>query len=71
MRHVEHFFRLGAETNLALGSDYDGTDVPPELGTAEKVPVLLDYFLDRGLTQAQAEGILYRNAQTFFQKNLI
>ena len=26
---------------------------------------------ERGLTQAQAEGILYRNAQTFFQKNLI
>lgn len=70
MRHIEHFFRLGAEGCLALGSDYDGTDVPPELNRAGKAPGLLDYFLERGLTLAQAEGILYRNAQTFLQTNL-
>lgn len=71
MRHVEHFFRLGAEDCLALGSDYDGTDVPPALDRANKAPALLDYFLARGLTRRQAEGILYQNAQAFFQKNLV
>lgn len=71
MRHVEHFFRLGAESCLALGSDYDGTDVPPELDRAGRAPALLDYFLARGLSQRQAEGILYQNAQAFFQKNLV
>jgi len=70
LRHIEHFFRLGAEKCLALGSDYDGTDVPQELRRAENAPRLLDYFLAHGLTQEQAEGILYRNAQNFLQKNL-
>lgn len=68
--HVEHFLSLGAEQNLALGSDFDGADLPECLNTPAKAAGLYDYFRCRGLTQAQAEGILFRNAQSFFQKNL-
>lgn len=69
-RHVEHFLKLGAEHNLALGSDFDGADLPQCLNTPCKAAGLYDYFLCRGLSQAQAEGILFRNAQCFFHKNL-
>lgn len=35
-RHVEHFFVLGAERNLALGSDFDGAVLPECLNTPVK-----------------------------------
>lgn len=69
-RHVEHYFALGAEKNLALGSDFDGAVLPECLRTPSDAAGLYEYFISRGLTQEQAEGIMYKNAQTFFQKNL-
>lgn len=68
-RHVEHFLELGAEHCLALGSDADGADLPPWLDGPEKFSGLYPFFLDRGLTVSQAEGILWRNALAFFQRN--
>lgn len=67
-RHVEHFLKLGAERCLALGSDADGTDVPPGLDGPERFAGLYQYFLSRGLSRRQAEGILWKNALNFFRK---
>lgn len=69
-RHVEHFFALGGEKNLALGSDFDGASLPDCLSTPGDAAGLYEYFISRGLTQEQAEGIMYKNAQTFFHKHL-
>lgn len=69
-RHVEHFLELGAADCLALGSDADGADVPPGLDCPERFAGLYAYFLERGLSPALAEGLLWRNALTFFGKNL-
>lgn len=68
--HVEHFFALGAEKNLALGSDFDGALLPECLRTPADAAGLYQYFISRGLSQDQVEGIMYKNAQTFFQKHL-
>lgn len=68
--HVEHFLHLGAGKNLALGSDFDGALVPSCLNTPRAAAGLYQYFISRGLTQEEAEGIVYKNAQTFFQKHL-
>ncbi|MDY3867971.1 MAG: membrane dipeptidase [Pyramidobacter sp.] len=70
MRHVEHFFSLGAEKILALGSDFDGSLLPDCLNTPSKAAGLYDYFIARGLTQEQAEGIMYRNADRFLMEHL-
>ena len=70
-RHVEHFLQLGAENNLALGSDFDGALLPECLSSAKDAAGLYDYFLAKGLSQEQAEGIMYKNAQNFFEKHLI
>jgi len=64
--HVERFLKLGAEHNLSLGSDADGADLPAGLDNPEKFAGLYQYFLDRGLSTAQAEGILWKNALRFF-----
>lgn len=69
--HVEHFLQLGAENNLALGSDFDGAALPECLSTPRAATKLYQYFMDRGLTQGQAEKIIYKNAQRFFQTNMV
>ncbi|MCI8303410.1 MAG: peptidase M19 [Lawsonibacter sp.] len=69
-RHVERFLELGAEHCLALGSDGDGADLPPGLDSPAKFAGLYQFFLDKGLSQGQAERILWRNALAFFSENL-
>lgn len=69
-QHVEHFFALGGEKNLALGSDFDGAVLPDCLSSPADAAGLYQYFISRGLSQEQAEGIMYKNAQTFFEKHL-
>jgi len=70
MRHIEHFFALGAEKNLALGSDFDGANIPECLNTPAKAAGIYQYLLERGMSREQAEGIMFRNAQNFLKKNL-
>lgn len=67
-RHAEHFLELGAEHCLALGSDADGADLPLWLDGPVQFAGLYQFFLDRGLTASQAEGILWRNARNFFKE---
>lgn len=69
-KHIEHFFKLGAEKNLALGSDFDGARLPACLNSPAAAADLYGYFLEKGLTKDQAEGILFKNAQRFLEKNL-
>ena len=69
-RHAEHLLSLGAGDCLALGSDFDGADLPPCLDCCGKVPGLITCLGER-LGRKQAEKIAWRNAMDFFQKNLI
>lgn len=69
-RHVMHFFELGARKNLALGSDFDGSVLPEYLNTPAKAASFYGYLLSRGVSQEDADGIFYKNAQAFFRKNL-
>lgn len=69
-RHIEHFFALGAQKNLALGSDFDGADMPNCLNSPAKAAGIYEYLLCRGMSEELAQGIMYRNAQAFFRKNL-
>lgn len=69
-RHIEHFFALGAQKNLALGSDYDGATLPDCLDTPAKAAGIYEYLLSSGMSEELAQGIMYRNAQEFFRRNL-
>jgi len=68
-RHIAHFYELGAEKNLALGSDFDGSDLPAWLNTPEKVAELYGYLLSRNFTALQLDGLFYRNALEFLKQN--
>ena len=69
-RHAMHFFELGARKNLALGSDFDGSVLPECLNTPAKAASFYEYLLSRGISQEDADGVFYKNAQAFFRKNL-
>ena len=68
-RHTEHFLNLGAEGCLALGSNFDGADLPPCLDSCQKVPGLGQCLAER-FGRETAEGIMWRSAMAFFQRNL-
>lgn len=69
-RHIMHFFELGAGNCLALGSDFDGAEVPDCLSSPARVADAYDALLERGLSRTDLDGIFYRNALEFFRKNL-
>lgn len=69
-RHIAHFFELGAEKNLALGSDFDGATLPECLSSPAKVVEMYDYLLEKGLSEEQLDGIFYKNALRFLHENI-
>jgi membrane dipeptidase len=52
--------RIGVE-HVALGSDFDGTTIPRELGSAAGLPRLLEALAAAGFTPAEVELIAWRN----------
>ena len=69
-RHIAHFLDLGAEDVLALGSDYDGADLPECLDTVDKALAIKDYLLSRGLSKTLTDKIMFKNSHEFFRKKL-
>ena len=69
-RHVDRFLELGAGKNLAIGSDYDGTDIHPELDSVEKALNIRAALVSRGIPAEAAEDILFGNAWRFFARAL-
>lgn len=70
LRHVHHFLRLGGENALALGSDFDGTDVPDYLGSLESVGFLAESLERSGIPRNVVDKILFDNANRFFERLL-
>lgn len=66
-RHADHILELGGEDVLALGSDFDGCDVFPDLDSLHKAFALGEFFKSRGISGETAEKILSRNALTFMK----
>ena len=69
-RHISRFLELGGENCLALGSDYDGCDLPEFMKTPEKVALFYDYLLSRGISEDIADKIYWKNALDFLRTNL-
>lgn len=68
LRHVDHLLELGGERVLALGSDYDGCDVPAWLEPAEKIGDLHTLLSEQFGGQI-ADAVCFENACAFFERN--
>ncbi len=66
--HIEHFLDLGGEDVIALGSDYDGSDVPAWLDGCEKVGGFYELVQAR-FGEWIARKMFFENARDFFVRN--
>ncbi len=65
-RHVEHFLALGAEKALALGSDYDGAEIPAYLAGPDRLPALREGLLSRKFSEETVNDLMCGNALRFW-----
>ncbi len=67
-RHAEHILELGGEDVLALGSDFDGCKVFPDLDALSKAFALEEFFVGRGISREVAQKITSGNLLCFMKK---
>lgn len=70
VRHADHFLSLGGENILAMGSDFDGADIEPNLDSLEKVENLANAMLKKNYSETLVNKIFYENAYQFFARNI-
>lgn len=68
LRMVDRMLELGGEKTLALGSDFDGCDVPSWLDGCQAVPELFSVLASEFGVEV-AERVFFRNAEEFFRRN--
>ncbi len=61
--NIEYLLSLGGEKAIAIGSDFDGAEMSPELDGIDKVGELYEYLLSSGLSKRVVERIFYGNAE--------
>ncbi len=64
-RNIYHLCEMGFEDNIAIGSDFDGADVPKEMKSISKIPDLHSELLQKGLKYSLLDKIFYKNANDF------
>lgn len=66
-RHIDYFLKLGCESHLAIGSDFDGAVMPEGLEGIEKIPAFYQY-IEMQYGKRIAEKLFFENADRFFKK---
>ncbi len=65
-RHMEHFWSLGGEKVTAIGTDFDGAEMPsciPDLAHLER---LAEYLLGKNTKESLVNDLFFNNAYNFF-----
>ena len=60
------FLSLGAQDSLAVGSDFDGADLPQGIRGIGGIHAVFERFLQLGYSETLLNKIFYTNAQKFF-----
>ena len=70
LRHADHFLSRGGEKVLAMGSDFDGCRIPPDMRGISSIPALYElFFKELRLSEEALDAIFYRNAFGFFTRH--
>lgn len=70
MRHVEGFLERGAENNLGLGCDLDGTDLPEGFSGIHDLEKIAEEMAKRNYSDNLIEKIFWKNNFEFIKNNL-
>ena len=65
--NIYHMLELGLENNIAVGSDFDGADMPGELCDISKIPFLYANLLKKGISKTILDKIFYKNAENYLE----
>ena len=68
LAHLHYFLELDGEDTVALGSDFDGADMPPYLSGIERVAELRQAVED-AVGAKLADKLFFENARRFFAGN--
>jgi membrane dipeptidase len=61
-RHLRHIITMGGAKHVAIGSDFDGAPMHPNLTSVETIPALRQSLLDFGIDPATVEDLFWNNA---------
>lgn len=65
VRHAEHFLYLDGENTLALGSDFDGADMPYDIKGIESVDLIYERFC-KEFGAKLTKKVFFENANMYF-----
>jgi membrane dipeptidase len=68
-KHLAYYEHL-APGHAGFGCDFDGADVPEDLGEISRLPLVVEKLRLRGMTEEQIEGIYYGNVLRFLIRAL-
>ena len=61
IRHIEHLLEHVGEDGVGFGSDFDGAEIPAELGNAAGLQILVQGMRKRGFGRPLIEKLCFRN----------
>lgn len=70
LRHMSRMIEIGGENCVAMGTDFDGCGIHPDLSGIEKLQGLYDYLSMHGFGENLLDQIFFANADRFFKKLL-
>ncbi len=68
--HIEHFYALGGEETLALGCDFDGTELPIGFSSVSDLVLIAEEMAKHGYSDRQIEKLFSLNAENFVKKHI-
>ncbi len=67
-RHIRHIYQVGGIACVALGSDFDGIDISPELADASYMSNLFEVLKKDGFHESEIDAIFYQNMLRFYRQ---
>ena len=67
--HADYFMSLGGENILAMGSDFDGSDIPNDMTGISSIEKLSEIFRKHNYSEELIDKIFYKNAKDFMLKS--
>lgn len=69
-RHMYEIIEIGGEDIVAMGTDFDGCGINPDLAGIEKIQSLYDHLSHHGFDDILLDKIFFANADRFFSNLL-
>lgn len=67
IKHAEYFLSLGGENTIAVGTDFDGAEMPDDIKGIADICKLYEGFLKLNYSETLLDKLFFKNAFNFFQ----